>query len=107
MRISVIVLAAIAAAVAAPAIAHPEHDIVQAPATPEQEARGSVMRMITQAKLPTTWGAAKLVETKTRTRNGTNQTVVTLRNDAEPKARRMLYVVMANGAVVSTAHRLN
>lgn len=117
MRFSILIFAA-AAAFTAPAMAHPEHDDIRtpasparelrAPASPEQEARGSVMRLISQTKLSASWGKAKLVGTKARVRNGANQTVVTFRNDAERnKARRTLYVVLANGNVVSTGHKLN
>lgn len=108
MRTAIIFLTlAAAAASASPAIAHPEHDQVRAPVSPAQEARATVIRMITQSKLPASWARATVVETKARLRNGADQTVVTFRNDAEKrKARRMLYVVVANGSVVSTGHTL-
>lgn len=111
MRFKAFIFAAAAASAtvtAGPAVAHPDHDEVRAPASPAQLARGAVMREISQAKLPATWGQAALVETKARVRAGANQTVVSFRNDAEPnRNRRMLYVVVANGDVVSTGHKLN
>jgi hypothetical protein len=108
MRFPTLMMAAASAAFVAPAVAHPEHDQARAPASPTQEARSSLMRLVSQAKLPASWGSATLVDAKARTRNGTSQTVVTFRNDAERnKARKMLYVVVANGNVVSTGHKLN
>lgn len=107
MRFSVLVLAAAAAAISTPAFAHPDHDGIRAPASPSQVARGSIMRQVSQSKLAASWGSATLVEAKARLRNGANQTVVTFKNDAERnKARRMLYVVVANGDVVSSGHTL-
>ncbi|WP_156441223.1 DUF6488 family protein [Sphingomonas sp. CCH21-G11] len=108
MRFPFLVLAAAAAAVSVPAMAHPEHDQARAPVSPAQTARGAIMRQVSQSKLPASWGSAKLVEAKARVRNGANQTVVTFKNDAERnKARRMLYIVVANGDVVSTGHKFN
>lgn len=104
----VFALAATAATTANPIFAHPEHDEVRAPASPEQLARVAVMRQITQSKLPASWGKATVVDSKARVRKGTRQTVVTFRNDAERmKARRKLYVVVANGDVISTGYKLN
>lgn len=66
------------------------------------------MRQVSQSKLAASWGSATLVGAKPRVRNGVNQTVVTFKNNAERnKARRMLYIVVANGDVVSTSHKLN
>ena len=108
MRIAVLILAAAASALTAPAIAHPEHDMMRAPASPEQVARTSLFRMISLSKLPASWSEAKLVEAKARVFKGSSQTVVTFRNDAETnKARRSFYVVVADGEVVSSGHTLS
>ena len=107
MRFPSLALATAVLAASVPAVAHPEHDQARAPASPAQTARGAIMRQVSQSKLPASWGSAKMIEAKARMRGGANQTVVTFRNDAEPnKARRMLFVVVANGDVVSTGHTL-
>lgn len=108
MRIPFLVLAAAVAAISTPVTAHPEHEGARAPVSPAQTARGSIMRQVSQSKLAASWGSATLVEAKARVLNGEDQTVVTFKNDAEPnKSRRMLYVVVANGDVISSGHTAN
>ena len=109
MRKSILLVALVAAAAPmAPAVAHPEHEEMRPPPSPTQEARSTVFRMISQSRLSASWAQATVVGTTARVRDGVNQTVVTFRNDAEQnRSRRMLYVVVANGSVVSTGHQLN
>jgi hypothetical protein len=98
------------AMIASPAArAHPDHDEDDAPdPTPEQTARASVIRLITQAKLPASWTGATLVSTKQRTVKGLRQTVFTFRNPAEPSpARQSLFVVLSDKyAFLSADHVL-
>ena len=96
---------------AAPAIAHPEDEMAgryqRAPSTAEL-ANEAVIKLVTQSKLATSWTKARAIKTATRTRKGTEQYVVTFRNDAirEP-AKRMLYVIMTtDGKFVSANHKL-
>lgn len=92
---------AIVALAASPALAHPDHDEVRQ-LTPSEAARQHVVRMITQSKLAPSWSRATLQGTSSRTVNGSQQTVVTFTNSAEPAARRTLHVVLdADGTVVS------
>jgi len=83
---------------ASPVLAHPDHDINEEPdLTPEQTARASIVRLITQAKLPATWTKAELVSSKQRTVKGLRQTVLTFRNPTEKvAARQTLFVLLDN-----------
>lgn len=96
---------------AAPAIAHPEDEMAgryqPAPSTAEL-ANEAVIKLVTQSKLATSWTKARAVKTATRTTKGTEQYVVTFRNDAiRQPAKRMLYVIMTtDGKFVSANHKL-
>ena len=96
---------------AAPAIAHPEDEMAgryqRAPSTAEL-ANEAVVKLVAQSKLATSWTKARVVKTVARTRKGTEQYVVTFRNDAiRQPAKRMLYVVMtSDGRFVSANHKL-
>lgn len=92
---------ALAAVLASPAMAHPDHDeeVQQAPA---DAARQHVIRLVTQSKLAPSWSKASVQGTAHRTVNGAHQTVVTFANPAEPAARRVIHVTLAaDGSVVS------
>lgn len=96
------VVLAVAALIAAPAAAHPDHDEEAHNQAPAEVARQHVVRMVTQSKLAPSWSKATVQGTEKRTANGVQQTVVTFTNPAEPAARRTLHVVMAaDGKVVS------
>lgn len=102
----VITLAALAVPFAA-AHAHPDHDADEPmEQTAEQVAKAHVIRMVTQAKLAPSWSKAAADPTQTRRVRGQAQSVIPFRNPAEPQPRRVLYVVVANGAVVSAEHAL-
>ena len=93
---------AVAALIAAPAVAHPDHDEEAHNQAPADVARQHVVRMVTQSKLAPSWSKAKVQGTTERTTNGARQTVVTFTNHSEPAARRTLHVVMGvDGKVVS------
>lgn len=93
---------ALAALVAAPALAHPNHDEEAQQQSPADKARAHVVRMVTQSKLAPSWSKASVQGTSHRTVNGAHQTVVTFNNPSEPAARRVLHVTMAaDGSVVS------
>ena len=111
MRIAFVALAAAVGILATPAIAHPEgHDNEYRPQRrPIAEfAQQSVVRLVTQAKLPASWSRAKAVKTELRTRAGAQQWVVTFQNLAERnRSKRVLYVLMSTeGTFISANHRL-
>ncbi len=111
MRLALAALAAAAGSLTAPAIAHPggHADEYQAQRRPIAEiAQESVVKLVTQAKLPATWSKAKIVKSELRTRGGAQQWVVTFQNLAERnRAKRMLYVIMSTeGSFISANHRL-
>ena len=107
MRILILATAAVAFAV--PVTAHPGgHDMgMMTERQPvDQLAKAEVIRLVTQSKLPASWGAV-VPESKTlRVEDGTQQWVVTFTNDAiQNTAKRTLYVVMTtSGAYVSAGH---
>lgn len=108
MRFVLITLSALAI-LAGPAMAHPDHEDGEVEdVSPEQAARNSIVRLITQAKLPASWTKATLVQTKLRTVKGLRQTVLTFRNAAETnKARQTLYVVLdSKGDFISADHTI-
>jgi hypothetical protein len=78
---------AVAALIAAPAAAHPDHDEEVHNQAPADVARQHVVRMVTQSKLAPSWSKAKVQGTSERTTNGARQTVVTFTNPTEPAAR--------------------
>lgn len=112
MRIALIALAAAVGSLTAPAVAHPNgHDDEYRPQRrPITEiAQESVVKLVTQAKLPASWSKAKVVKSELRTRDGVQHWVVTFQNLAERnRAKRMLYVIMSpEGTFLSANHRLN
>ena len=90
------------------AIAHPDHDMDEPEdRSVEQLAKDHVIKLVSQAKLPASWAKAKPQPTQNRRVRGRPQSVVAFRNDAEPQARRLFYVVLASdGAVVSADYIL-
>ena len=109
MRLVLIALAAAIGSLASPSVAHPEHAEDRPQRRPIAElAKDSVVRLVTQAKLPTSWARAKAVKSEMRTRAGAQQWVVTFQNPAERnRAKRMLYVIMSTeGSFISANHRL-
>jgi hypothetical protein len=111
MRLALVALAAAAGSLTAPAIAHPggHDDQYRSERWPITEiAQESVVKLVTQAKLPVSWSKAKFVKSELRTRAGAQQWVVTFQNLAERnRAKRMLYVIMSTeGTFISANHRL-
>lgn len=111
MRLALVAFAVAAGSFTAPATAHPgghadEYRPQRRPIT--EIAQESVVKLVTQAKLPATWSNAKVVKSELRTRGGAQQWVVTFQNLAERnRAKRMLYVIMsADGTFISANHRL-
>lgn len=108
MRIALAALAAAGLILAAPAVAHPDHDEAPQRRPIADLARESVVTLITQTRLPATWARARLVTTSVRDRGGAQQFVVTFQNDAERnRSRRTLYVLMTpTGQFISANYRL-
>ena len=97
------------ATVAGPALAHPEHDEMpqRAERKPMAEtARDAVIKLVTQAKLSSSWSKAKATQTEARMIGGTQSWVVTFDNPAiNTAAKRKLYVVLTkSGDFASAAH---
>ena len=110
MRIAFVALAAAVAGLTVPATAHPGgHDDEYKPQRrPIAElAQESVVKLVTQAKLPATWSKAKPLKSELRMKNGAQQWVVSFQNSAERnRAKRMLYVVMSSdGSFISANHK--
>jgi len=74
-----------------------------------QAARQSVVRLVSQARLPASWARVQPVSSAQRLKDGAQQWVVTFRNPAiRNRARRTLYVIMRpDGTFVSANHRLS
>jgi hypothetical protein len=111
MRLALVALAAAVGSLTAPAIAHPggHADEYQPQRRPITEiAQESVVKLVTQAKLPASWSKAKIVKSELRTRAGAQQWVVTFQNLAERnRAQRVLYVILrTDGTFISANHRL-
>lgn len=111
MRLALVALAAALGSLTAPALGHPggHADEYQSQRRPIIEiAQESVVKLVTQAKLPASWSKAKVVKSEIRTRGGAQQWVVTFQNLAERnRAKRMLYVIMSTeGRFISANHRL-
>jgi len=111
MRIALIAVAAAVGSLTAPALGHPggHADEYQPQRRPITEiAQESVVKLVTQAKLPASWSKAKVVKSDLRVRGGAQQWVVTFQNLAERnRAKRMLYVIMSpEGRFISANHRL-
>lgn len=112
MRIASMALAAAVAGLSLPAIAHPGgHDDEYKPKRrPIAElAQESVVKLVTQAKLPASWSKVKPLKSEIRSKNGGQQWVVSFQNPAERnRAKRMLYVIMSpEGAFISANHKLS
>ena len=109
MRMVVLALAAIGS-FATPALAHPDgHEASRPQRRPIAEvAQESVVKLVTQAKLPASWAKAKAVKSEYRSKNNVGQWVVTFRNDAvRNRAKRTLYVIMlSDGSFVSANYKL-
>lgn len=96
------------AALATPAVAHPDHDEDEPEHVDPAQARSAVIRLITQARLDASWTKAVIVAQKDRQVKGAQQTVFTFRNSAERnKAKQTLYVILNGyGSLVSAEHVL-
>lgn len=91
--------------------AHPEgHDVQERvqPRPVAEIAKASIVKLVTQAKLPASWSQAQLIGNRTRTRNGVDQLVITFENRAIRKqSKRRLYVLMTpGGEFISANHKL-
>jgi hypothetical protein len=111
MRIALLAVAAALGSLSLPAVAHPGgHDDESRPQRrPIAElAQESVVKLVTQAKLPASWAKVKPRKSEIRTKNGGQQWVVTFENPAERnRAKRMLYVIMSTeGSFISANHKL-
>lgn len=111
MRIALIAVAVAVGSLTAPALSHPggHADEYQPQRRPITEiAQESVVKLVTQAKLPASWSKAKIVKSDLRVRGGAQQWVVTFQNLVERnRAKRMLYVIMStDGTFISANHRL-
>ena len=98
------------AMVSGPVIAHPEYDD-ELPRPAERKpmaqlAQDAVIRLVTQSKLPTSWGSAKAVKSEPQMIDGTQRWVVSMENSAIKSAKkRMLYVILdRSGNYVSASH---
>lgn len=99
---NILLSVAILATFASPALAHPEHDEMPRPSVrkPMAEiAKGEVIKLVTQAKLPASWSSAKAFKTDTQVINGAQRWVITFQNPAIKSAsKRTLYVVLAQNS---------
>lgn len=97
------------ASVAAPAMAHPEGEYDSRPQRkPIAElAKDSVIKLVTQSKLPASWAKVDATSSKLRTDDGTTRWVVIFDNDKIRKAsERKLYVTMTgSGEFVSANYK--
>lgn len=108
MRNIFVVLTAVAI-VASPALAHPEHGEMRQRAERKpmaETAKDSMIRLVSQAKLPSSWSKAKATQTEARMIGGIQRWVVTFDNPAIKSApKRKLYVVLTqSGDFVSAVH---
>ncbi|ASK89642.1 DUF6488 family protein [Sphingorhabdus sp. SMR4y] len=108
MRNLLVALTALAT-VAGPALGHPRHDEMPQGAERKpmaETAKDAVIKLVTQAKLPSSWSKAKAIQTEARMIGGTQSWVVTFDNPAiKSAATRKLYVVLTkSGEFVSAAH---
>jgi hypothetical protein len=105
----VLISIAILTTMAAPVVAHPEHDEMPrrtAPKPKAEVAKAEIIRLVTQAKLDASWSKATATKTDTRVIGGAQRWIVTFNNPAiKAVAKRTLYVVLAqNGDYVSHSH---
>lgn len=110
MRNILVALTALAT-FASPALAHPQHDEMaqRVERKPMAEtAKDSVIRLVTQAKLASSWSKAKATQTEAHMIGGTQSWVVTFDNPViKSAAKRKLYVVLTkSGDFVSAANSL-
>jgi len=111
MRLAFLALAALTI-VATPVAAHPDgHDNqYRAERRPIAEmAKDSVVKLVTQAKLPSSWSKAASIGSQMRTKNGADQWVITFENKAiRIRAKQRLYVLMTpDGEFISANHKLS
>lgn len=113
MRLFAIALVAVAASTApAPALAHPaghETEYRQQPRPIAEVAQESVVKLVSQAKLPASWSKAKPIKSEMRMKGTAQQWVVTFENKAErTRAKQRLYVLMTpGGQFISANHKLS
>ena len=108
MRFVVLALAAVAT-LGTPVLAHPDHENDRPERRPVAElARDSVVKLVTQAKLPASWSKARTVGSQVRTKNGAQQWVLTFENKGiRNRAKQRLYVLMTpGGEFISANHKL-
>ena len=112
MRLFAIALVAVAASTApAPALAHPaghETEYRQQPRPIAEVAQESVVKLVSQVKLPSSWSKAKPIKSEMRMKGTAQQWVVTFENKAErTRAKQRLYVLMTpGGQFISANHKL-
>ena len=109
MRFMVLALAAVAT-LTAPVLAHPDHEDDRPERRPIAElARNSVVKLVTQAKLPASWSKARAVGSQNRFKNGAQQWVIIFENKAaRNRAKQRLYVLMTpGGEFISANHKLD
>lgn len=98
----------LAFSVAAPAFAHPDHDMFEAE-NPRLLALGSatyvVERMVQRSAIPESWANIEPTSAVLRQRNGADEWVVTFQNDAIANpAERTLYVMLTYSGVYIAAN---
>ena len=110
MRATLLALAAALGTMAVPGLAHPDgHEEDRSERRPIAAiAKDSVVRLVTQARLPASWAKVEPLSRELRTRDGVQQWVITFRNEAErDRTKQMLYVIMStSGSFISADHRL-
>lgn len=99
---------ALSLSITAPAIAHPEHDMVEEE-NPRLLALNSasyvVGRMVERNAIPASWRNIEPTSALLRQRNGADEWVVTFQNDAiADPAERTLYVMLTYGGVYIAAN---
>lgn len=106
MRFAILAVAALGT-LASPVVAHPDgHGEERPQRRPVAElAQDSVVKLVTQAKLPASWSKAKLVKRDIRTKNGAQQWVMVFQNNAiRTRSKRLLYVLMTPGGEFISAN---
>ncbi len=111
MRLALLALVALSV-FGTPVAAHPDgHDkqysVERRPIA--EIAKDSVVKLVTQAKLPASWSKAPSVASQKRTKNGAEQWVITFENKAiRVRAKQRLYVLMTpDGEFISANHKLS
>ena len=110
MRFALLALAALTL-VGTPLAAHPDGHDEQYRVQPRpmaEIAKDSVVKLVTQAKLPASWSKAPSIGNKIRIKSGAEQWVVTFENKAiRNRAKQRLYVLMTpEGKFISANHKL-